>query len=87
MLSLPDPHPFEAEYQGQRERSDRLKQRVLRTELEDAQAVPPSMKPKPKKTIGNESGARSTNPEVSPAIVSTKATRAKAVSKSGKGVS
>src|SRR5918997_4926421 len=36
---VPDPHAFEAQDQGQRERSHRLQERALRTEIEDAQTM------------------------------------------------
>src|SRR5215212_2336942 len=39
-----DPHAFEAEDEGQRERSHRLQKRVLRAEHEDAQTVLPEQK-------------------------------------------
>src|SRR5829696_689145 len=46
----------------------------------------PSRNPRPRKTIGNEIGARSTKPEVRPAMVKTTATSAKPASGSGKPV-
>src|SRR3712207_8111324 len=42
----------------------------------------PSRKPRPRKMIGKESGARSTKPEAKPATVSTTATRANPVIRS-----
>ena len=47
----------------------------------------PSRKPRPRKMIGNESGARSTSPDARAETVSTAAIRAKAVSRSAKGTS
>jgi hypothetical protein len=47
----------------------------------------PRRKPRPRKRIGKESGARSTRPEARAATVRTTATRAKAVKRSGKETS
>ena len=81
-------HADGVEKEDERERDDRdgLERRIVRVDVDEAQAaLGPSRNPRARKMIGKEIGARSTHPDVSPAMTRTIPIRPSAVSRSGTG--